>query len=205
MHSFRRWTASFMLAILNLIIFHLCKMMPYSSSVPRDTPYMMMIHHVQKLSEVRTWDGLSDIFFSLTRALLGPYIFHHLMGRGSWDPPLTRLLGHVATRNKRHSNERQINNKKLLVIFLGQVKGHVTKGHQMSNLAYFNIISRPIFDKLALAHNSVTRRVLRKSAFESSFNALSLPCLQIWSKINGLDSTEEKLPKVVFNEKHFFR
>ena len=61
---------------------------------------------------------------------------------------------------------------KLLQSFLGQVKGQIARGHQRSNLTHFNIINRPIFDKLA--HNSGTRRakVLRKSAFDSSFNAL---------------------------------
>ena len=35
------------------------------------------------------------------------YIFHHLMGGGIENPPLTRLLGHVATHGKRHWKERR--------------------------------------------------------------------------------------------------
>ena len=51
-------------------------------------------------------------------------------------PRLTRLMGHVETRGKRHSKERK---KSALVIFLGQVKGQVTRGHQRSNFVDFNI------------------------------------------------------------------
>ena len=36
----------------------------------------------------------------------GPGVFEH--------PPLTRLMGHVATRSKRHSKERQNHNETVL-------------------------------------------------------------------------------------------
>ena len=55
-------------------------------------------------------------------------------------------------------------------------------------------------------HNSGTRRARapRKSAFDNSFNALSLACPHIWPKINGLGSREQK-PKIVFFwRKRFF-
>ena len=54
-------------------------------------------------------------------------------------PRLTRLMGHVATRGKRQSKERQKSWRNCFGHFLGQVKGQVTRGHQRSNLAYFNI------------------------------------------------------------------
>ena len=54
-------------------------------------------------------------------------------------PRLTRLMGHLATRGKRHSKERQKEWRNCFGQFLGQVKGQVTRGHQRSNLAYFNI------------------------------------------------------------------
>ena len=66
------------------------------------------------------------------------------------QPPLTRLLGRVATRSKRHSKERKIVTK-LLRSFLGQVKGQVTRGHQRSNFAF------PTFFYKS-AHNSGTGR-----------------------------------------------
>ena len=55
-----------------------------------------------------------------------------------FDPPLIRLLGHVATRSKRHSKERTNHDETVSIIF-GQLKGQVTRGHQRSNSAAFNI------------------------------------------------------------------
>ena len=54
-------------------------------------------------------------------------------------PRLTRLMGHVATRGKRHSKERQKSWGNCFGHFLGQVKGQVTRGHQRSNFVDFNI------------------------------------------------------------------
>ena len=51
------------------------------------------------------------------------------------DPPITRLLGHVATHGKQYSKEC----KKSWQSYLGQVKGQVTRGHQRSKWAYINI------------------------------------------------------------------
>ena len=80
------------------------------------------------------------------------------MGRAIDSPPLTRLLGYVRTRGKRHSE-----GQKSMKLFR-----QVTRGHQRSNLTYLNI-----FDNLT--HNSRTSRATapRKSAFDSSSNALS--------------------------------
>ena len=52
--------------------------------------------------------------------------------------------------------------------FLDQIKGQVTRGHERSHFAVFNIF----FNKLV--HNSGTRRATapQKSAFDSYFNAL---------------------------------
>ena len=44
----------------------------------------------------------------LTRAVLVACVFRVVLaGGGVFTPPLTRLLGHVATRSKRQSKERQ--------------------------------------------------------------------------------------------------
>ena len=71
----------------------------------------------------------------------GPLDFPPPDGGGALKspPPLSRLLGHVATRGKRHSKERQKPLRNHFGHFLGQVKGQVTRGHQRSNFAYFNI------------------------------------------------------------------
>ena len=47
--------------------------------------------------------------FLLTRAVLVACIFRVVLGGGGAisRPPLTRLLGHVATRGKRQSRERK--------------------------------------------------------------------------------------------------
>ena len=83
-------------------------------------------------------------------------------------PRLTRLLGHVATRGKRHSKERQKSWRNCFSHFLGQVKGQVirvTKGRILLISIFF----------YKAAHNSGTRRATasEKSAFDSSFNVLS--------------------------------
>ena len=78
--------------------------------------------------------------FGLTRA--GPLLGAERAGpRGCLNTPtrLTRLLGHVATCGKRHSKERQKSWRNWFSHFLGQVKGQVTRGHQRSNFAVFNI------------------------------------------------------------------
>ena len=89
---------------------------------------------------------------------------------------------------------------KLLLSFLGQVKGHVTRVHQG---LIWPILT--LFDELA--HNSWTRRATapRKSSFNSPFNALlSVVSSQIWPKINGLASREQKLKNNHLYENVFF-
>ena len=71
----------------------------------------------------------------------------------SWEPPLIRLLGRVATRSKWHLKERQNHDQTTSVICLGQIKGQVARGHERSILVCFNFF---FLDKLA--HNSGTRR-----------------------------------------------
>ena len=66
---------------------------------------------------------------ALTRA--GPEVFEH--------SPLTRLLGHVATRGKRHSNDRQKTLRNYCGHLIGKVKGQVARGNRRSNLALFNV------------------------------------------------------------------
>ena len=119
--------------------------------------------------------------------------------RGVWTPPLTRFLGHVATRGKRHSKERQTLLRNCCGHFLGHVKGQVTRGHQRSNFAFFNIFS------YKSTHNSRTGsdQVLpskcpgrasapRWIALDSPFNVLSITGPQICRKINGLAYREQK-------------
>ena len=51
---------------------------------------------------LKTWH------YALTRAVLVACVFRVVLGGGGvFTPPLTRLLGHVATRGKRQSKERQ--------------------------------------------------------------------------------------------------
>ena len=115
-------------------------------------------------------------------------------GPGVFDPlPLTRLLGHVVTRGKRHSKEHK---KSFINCFrnsLGQVNVQVTKGHQRSNFADFNIF----FYKSA--YNSGTRgaTALHECEFDISFNVL-FRCPQIWPKINGSASRKQKFYKKRF-------
>ena len=76
----------------------------------------------------------------LTRALMG---LDFPSPEGALEsPPLTWLLGHVATRGILKSAKIMT---KLLQSFLYQVKGQVTRGHQRSHLAYFNIIIAGLF------------------------------------------------------------
>ena len=80
--------------------------------------------------------------FILSRAMLGLEIFHHLIGVGIDSPPsLTRLLSHVETCSKRGSKEREKHDETTSVMFLGQVKGQVTRGHQWPNIAFFGHFS----------------------------------------------------------------
>ena len=99
----------------------------------------------------RTPDGLSaigteefgiDMTFNIpglwfkTRRACGLCFPCRAEGGGAFSrPPLTRLLGHVATHSKRQSKERQKSWRKEFGKFLGQVKGQVTRGHQRSNFA----------------------------------------------------------------------
>ena len=118
---------------------------------------------------------------------------------GVWTPsPLTRLLGHVATRGKRHSKERQKSLRNCLGHFLGQFIGQITRGHPRSNFAFLTFIYKS-------THNSETRRATapRKGAFDSFFNTLSLRCPQIWPKTNGLAFREQTLKIAVFYVKRF--
>ena len=84
-------------------------------------------------------------------------------------PRLTRLLGNVATRRKRHSKERQKSTQLVRSFFRS---GH--RGYPRSNFAVFDIFSTK-------RHNLGTRRATAplKSAFESSLNGLSLTRTQI--------------------------
>ena len=122
---------------------------------------------------------------SLTRA--GPLLGAEHAGPGSvCPPPLTRLLGYVVTRGKRHSIVR----KKLWRNCFGhfQVRSpEVSKG-QFCGFQHFSTNRHR-------TREPSTRRATapRKSAFDLSFSALLLNCAQIWPKINGFASREEKL------------
>ena len=108
----------------------------------------------------------------------GPGVFEH--------HPLTRLLGHVATRGNRHSKEHQ-RSWRNCCHFLVQVKGQVTKSPEVA-LCWFQ-------------HFSTNRLITRnqksysdgENVFDGSFNAFSPAYSQIWYKINCLASIESKL------------
>ena len=119
-------------------------------------------------------------------------------GRWGWRGALTQLLGHVATRGKRHSKERQKPCRNYFSIFLGQIKNQVTRGHQRSNFAF------PTFFEKS-AHNSKARPHPLKSALDISFNALSVcvPRLTL-SKTNGLASIEYKLKNTFLQNNTFY-
>ena len=86
---------------------------------------------------------------NLTRAV--PVLGAERAGPGVFEyPPLIRLLGHVATRSKRHSKERKKSLQNLR-LFLGQVEGQVTRGHKRSNFAFSAFFYKS-------AHNSGTGR-----------------------------------------------
>ena len=64
----------------------------------------------------------------LTRALLGLWIFHHLLG-GVWTPSrLSRLLRIVEQNGKRRSKAREKSFRNHFGHFLAQVKNEVTRG-----------------------------------------------------------------------------
>ena len=67
----------------------------------------------------------------LTRALLGLWIFHDLLGGGGgvWTPPrLSRLLRIVEQNGKRRSKAREKSFRNHFGHFLAQVKNEVTRG-----------------------------------------------------------------------------
>ena len=65
----------------------------------------------------------------LTRALLGLWIFHDLLGGGVWTPPrLSRLLRIVEQNGKRRSKAREKSFRNHFGHFLAQVKIEVTRG-----------------------------------------------------------------------------
>ena len=123
--------------------------------------------------------AISTIIPSLTRVLLDLYIFH----------PLTRLLGHAVARSKRHSKERQNHGETMSVIFRsGQRSGNERSSNVKFGLSQYFSTNWRITQEL-----EGRATLLRKSALDNAFNALSPGCPQIWPKINGLASREQKL------------
>ena len=127
-------------------------------------------------TSVNFWDSFAHIVTMFNPRRAGVLLGAERAGPRGWGVwtlhRLTRLLGHVAARGKRHSKERQKLWRNWFGHFIGQVKCQVTRGHEMSNLAYFNIINRPIYDKLA--HNTGTRRARVKD--QSTFDSSSRTC-----------------------------
>ena len=82
---------------------------------------------------------------------------------------------------------------KLLRSFLGQVKGQVTRGHQRSNLAYFNIF-----------FSTNWRKACELEELPCCAKAHSIGCLQIWPKINSLASKRAKTLKIVVFYENIF-
>ena len=76
----------------------------------------------------------------LTRALMGLWIFHHLMWGGG-NPLVTRLLDVVARNQKMRSKIRRKKLRKYSNRFFAKVNIEVTRGHKWSNLAKFHISS----------------------------------------------------------------
>ena len=68
-----------------------------------------------------------------------PFVYKYLWNRNTMGILARALLGHVATRGKRHSKERHKSWRNYFNHFLGQVKVPVTRRHQRSNFACFNI------------------------------------------------------------------
>ena len=110
-------------------------------------------------------------------------------------PPLIQLLGHVATHDKRHSNERQ---KSLPNWFGHFFRSGQRSGHQRSSKVKLYRFKHFFYKYV---HNpGAGRAAPRKSAFDSSFDVLSLACPHVWSKINGLAFREQKLKKSRFTK-----
>ena len=105
-----------------------------------------------------------------------------------WTPPLTPLLSHVATRDKRPSKERKKSWRNWFGHFIYQVTR--PRDPQRWNFAVFNIFLQ--IDTWLGNQKSCSAA---KSIFDGSFNALSIMCPHIWPKINSLTlaSREQKL------------
>ena len=83
-----------------------------------------------------------DFLGSLTRALMGLWIFHHLKGGGlTPPPPVTRLLDVVARTQKVQSKAHQKALRKYFRRFFAKVTNEVTRDHKRSNLVEFHISS----------------------------------------------------------------
>ena len=157
------------------------------------------MRHILQFELCWMWD--SPFEAQTKKKYLLRYLTRAGPGRDVWTPPLTRLLGHVATRGKWHSKERHKSWRNCFSHCLGQVEGQVTREHQSS---YFDVLN--IFFFYKSAHNSETKRTTtsRRNAFDSPFNALSLRCPQILLKVNVLASREQNSIIAVFTKKRFW-
>ena len=72
---------------------------------------------------------------------MGLSIFNHLMGGGGENPLVTQLRDVVARNRKVRSKARRKSLRKYFGQFFAKVNIEVTRGHQRSNLAKFNISS----------------------------------------------------------------
>ena len=129
----------------------------------------------------------------------GSRVFEHLPS--NTPASNSAQLGHVATHRKRHSEERKQSWLNYFSHFLDQAQeGQVTEAIIGKILPFSTC-----FHKSASNPETRIATALRKSAFGSSFNALSLVHLQIWPKINGLAFKEQNSKNSHFYEKVCFR
>ena len=89
--------------------------------------------HCDSVDKQLRWNVLrkySSNSGALTRALTGPWIFHHLLGGGGvWTSPrLSRLLRIVEQNGERRSKAREKSFRNHFGHFLAQVKIEVTRG-----------------------------------------------------------------------------
>ena len=93
-------------------------------------------------------------------------------------PPLTRLLGYVATRGKRHSKERQKSLLNCFGHFLGQVKGQVTSDQMPQKVKFCHFQHFSTNGHMIRQQEELKRRGKAHSVALLSFNALSLGVLR---------------------------
>ena len=116
------------------------------------------------------------------------WIFHDLMGGGVWTPPLlSRLLIVVARSGKKRSKARRKSWRNYFGQFSPQVKNEVTRGQNRSNFRKFSGI-RTCGQTSACSSGTMTARDNLQKRIDSSWNALSLMCPQIWPQVNSLGS-----------------